>query len=70
MKLSARNSIPGTIIQVKKGPISTEVVIETKEGQHIVASITTGSAESLDLEVGRRAHAIIKATNVIVGIDD
>nr|WP_300003603.1 TOBE domain-containing protein [Tissierella sp.] len=66
MNFSARNQLKGTIKEIKKGPVSTEVVIDLK-GMEIVSSITTGSAESLNLKVGDEAVAIIKASNVMVG---
>lgn len=70
MKISARNNIEGKVVELKKGPVSTEVVIETPCGLQIVASITTTSAESLGLKVGGKAYALIKASNVVVGVDD
>lgn len=66
MNFSARNQLKGTIKELKKGPVSTEVVIDVK-GMEVVSSITTGSAENLDLKVGDEAVAIIKASNVMVG---
>lgn len=66
MKFSARNQLKGTIKELKKGPVSTEVVIDIK-GMEVVSVITSGSAESLDLKVGDEAIAIIKASNVMVG---
>ena len=41
MKLSARNVLEGKVLSIKKGPVSTEVDIETKGGERVVASITT-----------------------------
>ncbi len=66
MKFSARNQLKGTIKELKKGPVSTEVVMDVN-GIEVVSSITTGSAESLDLKVGDKAVAIVKASNVMVG---
>ncbi|OLS02398.1 TOBE domain-containing protein [Tissierella creatinophila] len=68
MKFSARNQLKGTIKEIKKGPVSTEVVIDIK-GMEVVSSITTGSAENLNLKVGDEAIAIIKASNVMIGIE-
>ncbi len=68
MKLSARNCIEGKIVSIKKGPVSTEVVIQTAEGTQLVSSITTTSAESLGLEVGGTAYAVIKASSVMIGV--
>lgn len=69
MKLSARNQIPGTVKMIKKGPVSTEVVIAIVGGNEIVSSITTYSAEKLNLYEGSKVYAIMKASEVIVGID-
>jgi len=54
----------------EKGPVSTEVDIETKGGERVVASITTASADSLKLEVGKKVYAVIKVSNVMVGTDE
>jgi molybdopterin-binding protein len=67
MKLSARNQLEGTVKSINKGPVSTEVVIDVN-GTEIVSSITTGSAEALDLKVGDTAIAVIKASSVMVGV--
>ena len=50
MKISARNQIPGTVKSIKKGPVSTEVVMTVAGGIEIVSSITTHSAEALKLK--------------------
>ena len=68
MKLSARNTLEGKIVEIKKGPVSTEVTFETAAGEKIVSSITTTSADSLGLEVGKTAFAVIKASNVMVAV--
>jgi molybdopterin-binding protein len=69
MKISARNQIPGTVKSIKKGPVSTEVVIAIAGGNEIVSSITTHSAESLKLHEGSKVYAIVKASEVMVGTD-
>jgi molybdopterin-binding protein len=69
MKISARNSFPGTITAISNGPVSTEVTIKIAPKIEIVSVITTNSAKKLKLEVGRKAYAIIKSDNVIVGAD-
>ena len=58
MKLSARNTLEGKIIAIKKGPVSTEVTIETAAGEKIVSSITTTSADNLGLERHGRCGVI------------
>lgn len=69
MKLSTRNTFTGTIKRIKRGPVSTEVTIGVAAGVVIVSVITTESAKRLKLKKGQRAYAIIKADNVIVGVD-
>lgn len=66
MQLSARNQLKGKITDLKKGPVSTEVVLDVN-GTTIVASITSGSAETLQLKVGDEATAVIKASSVMIG---
>jgi molybdopterin-binding protein len=67
MKISARNVIPGKIKSVKKGPITSVVVLEVASGVEIVSTITSDSADSLKLKKGQSAYAIIKASSVMVG---
>jgi molybdopterin-binding protein len=65
MELSARNQLRGTVRSVQLGSIMAEVVVDI-EGQEIVAAITRGSAERLDLIEGANVTAIIKATEVMI----
>ena len=68
MKLSARNQLKGKIVEVKKGATTAHVRIDVG-GQIVTASITNESADELKLEVGKPAYAIIKASNVMVGVE-
>jgi molybdopterin-binding protein len=69
MKISARNQIPGTVKMIKKGPVSTEIVIVIGGGYEIVSSITTHSAEKMNIAQGSKVYAIVKASEVMIGID-
>lgn len=69
MEISARNKIKGTVKMIKKGPVSTEVVITIAGGNEIVSSITTYSAEKMKLKEGSPVYAVMKASEVMVGID-
>jgi molybdopterin-binding protein len=68
MKLSASNQFRGKLVEMQTGPVSTRLVIEIAPRVRIVSLITTASVERLGLKVGRTAVAIIKATEVIVGV--
>lgn len=69
MKLSARNQLKGTIKRITPGAVNSEIVIELPGGIEIVSIITVSSAESLNLRVGQEAYAVIKASNVMIGVE-
>ena len=70
MKLSARNILKGTVKRIKRGPISSLVVVELAPGVEVVATITAESAVDLHLKKGQPAYAIIKASSVLIGTDE
>ena len=63
--ISARNQIAGTIASVKKGAVNGHVT----EGARIMGSITNEAIEDLSLAEGAAALAIVKSTDVIVGVE-
>jgi molybdopterin-binding protein len=69
MKLSARNVLAAKVKSVTPGAVDSEVIVELAPGIEIVAIITKQSAEKLALKPGGKAYAIIKASNVMIGID-
>jgi molybdopterin-binding protein len=69
MKISARNALPGTVKKVTPGAVNTEVSIEIAKGIEIVSIITSDSVQRLGLAPGKRAYAVIKASDVLVGIE-
>jgi molybdopterin-binding protein len=69
MKLSARNILKATVKSVTPGAVDSEVIVELAPGIEIVAIITKHSAEKLGLRPGAKAYAIVKASNVMIGID-
>ncbi|MDQ3303072.1 MAG: TOBE domain-containing protein [Actinomycetota bacterium] len=69
MKMSARNRLPGTITEIVKGEAATRVSLQVGDN-HMVALITTESAEELGLEVGKEVTALVKATDVMVLTDE
>jgi molybdopterin-binding protein len=69
MQVSARNSLVGIISKIVRGPVSTEVTIRIAPAMEIVSVITTSSAKRLKLKKGLKAHALIKADSVIIGVD-
>src|SRR5262249_60397609 len=68
MKLSARNMLKGTIVEVEKGQTTAHVRIDVA-GTVVTASITNEAVDDLKLQKGQQAYAVIKASNVMVAID-
>ena len=69
MKISARNVLKGTIVEVTKGSTTAHVRIDIG-GAVITAAITNEAVDELQLRVGGSATALIKASDVLVGVED
>jgi molybdopterin-binding protein len=69
MKSSARNMLKGKVKQVEIGAVNAEIVIELAPGLELVSIITKRSAQNLELEAGKEAYAVIKASSVMVAVD-
>jgi len=67
MKLSARNQIPGKVVDVQKGQTTSHVHIDIGHGIVITSSITNEAVDDLDLKAGDQAVAVIKASDVMAG---
>jgi molybdopterin-binding protein len=70
MKLSARNVLKGKVKKITPGAVNSEISIELPGGTEITSVITKTSAENLKLAQGKDVFAVIKATNVMVAIED
>jgi molybdopterin-binding protein len=68
MRTSARNVLKGKIVEVRKGTTTAHVKIDVG-GQVVTAAITNESVDDLKLAVGKDAYAVIKASDVMVGVD-
>lgn len=68
MKISARNTLKGRIVEIVKGATTSHVRIDIG-GAVVTASITNEAVAELKLEAGKQAYAVIKASDVMVGID-
>ena len=69
MKLSARNKLTGTVVGIEKGAVNATVQIDLGSAVIVTAMITNAAVEEMGLAVGKTAHAIIKASDVMVGAD-
>ena len=68
MKISARNTLKGTIVDVTRGQTTAHVRINVG-GMVVTASITNEAVDELKLQKGQQAYAVIKASDVMVAID-
>ncbi len=69
MKLSARNVLKGKVKSLQHGAVNSEVILQLPNGVELVSIITKAAAQNLGLKEGKEAYAIVKATNVILGVD-
>jgi molybdopterin-binding protein len=67
MQLSARNQLAGKVVSINRGEAIANVELDVA-GQRIVASITVEAVEQLGLEPGRDVVAVIKASDVMIGV--
>ena len=68
MKISARNRLKGKVVEVTKGQTTAHVRIDVN-GQIVTAAITNEAVDELKLKDGQAAYAVIKASDVMIGID-
>ena len=67
-KLSARNQLKGKILEVKKGATTSHVRIDIGNGMVITSAITNEAVADLNLKAGDEAWAVIKASDVMIGV--
>lgn len=67
MKISARNTLPGTVTSIVKGPSTATIKIDVGNGLTVTSTITADAADDLGLAQGDSVTAIIKASDVLIG---
>ncbi len=70
MKLSARNQFKGTVVAIDEGAVNGIVKIDIGGGNVMSATISMAAIRELGLAVGKEAYAVVKATSVMVGVDE
>jgi molybdopterin-binding protein len=69
MRISARNQLEGTVTKVRRGASIANVELDVG-GKRLVASVTVEAADELGLEEGRAVTAVVKASDVLLAVDD
>lgn len=69
MKISARNRLKGKVVEVTKGKTTAHVQIDIGAAT-VTAAITNEAVDELGLKVGQQAYAVVKASDVMVAVDE
>lgn len=67
--ISARNQLAGKIVAVQKGAVNGHVTLQLPHGHKVTGSITNEAIEDLGLAEGADALAIVKSTDIMVGVE-
>ena len=68
MRISARNQIKGTIIDVKKGATTSHVRVDIGNGQIITSAITNEAVDELAIKVKDQVTVVVKASDVMIAV--
>jgi len=69
-RTSARNKLFGTVAACEEGSIYSIYTLDIGGGKTLSASITQHSADELGLNIGDKACALIKASHIILAIEE
>ena len=69
MRLSARNQIKGTVLDVKKGATTSHVRVDIGGGQTMMSSITNEAVDELGIKAKDSVTVVIKASDVMIAVD-
>ncbi len=69
MRISARNQIKGTVVEVRKGATTGHVRVDIGGGQIMTSSITNEAIEELALKPDMKVIVVVKASDVMIAVD-
>jgi molybdopterin-binding protein len=69
MRISARNQLAGSVVDVSPGAVTTTVKVRLAGGDVVTASITKEAADELGLAAGTDVVVIVKASDVMLAVD-
>jgi molybdopterin-binding protein len=69
MRISARNQIKGTVVEVSKGATTSHVRVDIGNGQIVTASITNEAVDELAIKANGHVTVVIKASDVMIAVD-
>jgi molybdopterin-binding protein len=69
MRISARNQIKGTVVEVKKGATTSHVRVDIGGGQIVTSSITNEAVDDLGITARSAVVVVVKASDVMIAVD-
>jgi len=69
LRMSTRNRLSGKVVAVERGAVNVEVVLEIGHGKTLVSMLANDEAEPLELRPGDRCSALVKSSQIILGVD-
>jgi molybdopterin-binding protein len=69
MRISARNQIKGSVVEVKKGATTSHVRVDIGGGQVVTSAITNEAVDELGLKVKDHVTVVIKASDVMIAVE-
>ena len=68
MRISARNQIKGTVVEVKTGATTSHVRVDIGNGQMITSAITNEAVDDLSIKVKDQVTVVVKASDVMIAV--
>ena len=69
MRISARNQLKGTVVEVKKGATTSHIRVDIGNGQIMTASITNEAVDELGIKDKGHVTVVVKASDVMIAVD-
>jgi molybdopterin-binding protein len=69
MRISARNQIKGTVVEVKKGATTSHVRVDIGNGQIVTSAITNEAVDELGIKAKGHVTVVVKASDVMIAVD-
>ena len=69
MRISARNQLKGTVIEVKKGATTSHIRVDIGNGQIVTSSITNEAVDELGVKAKGHVTVVVKASDVMIAVD-
>ena len=68
MRLSARNQLKGTVVELTKGATTSHIRVDIG-GNVMTSSITNEAVDDLGIKVGGKVIVVVKASDVMIAVD-